>query len=56
MQDQTWAQTPHSLPGRIKEEMGKARKTEDGKVTYNGVKGDVVQSSQWMDVGQSKVK
>ena len=24
--------------------------------SYNGVKGDVVQSSQWVDVGQSKVK
>ena len=23
--------------------------------SYNGVKGDVVQSSQWVDVGQSKV-
>ena len=24
--------------------------------SYNGVKGDVVQSSQWMGIGQSKVK
>ena len=24
--------------------------------SYNGLKGDVVQSSQWVDVGQSKVK
>ena len=23
--------------------------------SYNGVKGDIVQNSQWMDVGQSKV-
>ena len=24
--------------------------------SYNGLKGDAVQSSQWMDVGQNKVK
>ena len=30
--DQPWAQTPHTLPGWIKEEMCKARKIEDGKV------------------------
>ena len=24
--------------------------------SYNGVKGDVVQSSQWVDVGQNRVK
>ena len=32
MPDQPWAQTPHTLPGRIREGMCKARKTEDGKV------------------------
>ena len=32
MQYQLWAQTPHTLPGWIKEEMCKARKIEDGKV------------------------
>ena len=25
------------------------------EMSYNGLKGDVVQSSQWMDVGQSKI-
>ena len=32
MQDQSWAQTPHSLPGRIKEEMCKDRTNVDEKV------------------------
>ena len=32
MRDQPWAQTPHTLPGRMREEMCKARKIDDGKV------------------------
>ena len=32
MQYQLWAQTPHTLPGRIREGMCKARKVKDGKV------------------------
>ena len=26
------------------------------EMSYNGLKGDVVQRSQWMDVGQNRVK
>ena len=32
MQDQPWAQTPHTLPGRIREGMCKDRKNADRKV------------------------
>ena len=32
MQDQPWAQTPHTLPGQIKEMIYKARSARDGKV------------------------
>ena len=32
MQDQPWAQNPHTLPGRIKEMIYKARSVRDGKV------------------------
>ena len=55
MKDQAWAQTPHTLLGWIREGMGKLEKLRMER-SYNGVNGDVVQSSQWVDVGQSKVK
>ena len=56
MPDQPWAQTPHTLPGRIREGMCKARKKPRMERSYNGLKGAAVQSSQWMDVDQNKDK